>query len=40
MTAAEKSINETKGLYPKLGGPDDLKRYDSLLKQIQKELGK
>ncbi len=40
MALAEKSINETKGLYPKLGGPEDLKRYDALLKQIQKELVK
>lgn len=40
LASAEKSINETKGLYPNLGGPEDLKRYDALLKQIQKEMGK
>ncbi len=40
LTAAEKSIAETRGLYPNLGGPADIKRYDALLKQIQKELGK
>ncbi len=40
LTAAEKSIAETRGLYPNLGGPEDIKRYDALLKQIQKELGK
>ncbi|MFK7735718.1 MAG: hypothetical protein AB8B50_06815 [Pirellulaceae bacterium] len=37
---AEKSIKATATLYPELGGPKLKKRYDLLLKSIEKALGK
>jgi hypothetical protein len=40
LAGAEKSINDTISLYPGLGGAADVQRYDALIKQIQKELGK
>jgi hypothetical protein len=40
LAGAERVINDTIVLYPGLGGEADVKRYDALMKQIQKALGK
>jgi hypothetical protein len=37
---AERALLETHALYPELGGPDNVKRYDALLRKIQSALGK
>ena len=36
----EKDISSTAALYPELGGPAMKRKYDALLKVIQKTLGK
>ena len=40
LARAEREIGATALLYPALGGPDSAKRFDDLLKDIQKALGK
>lgn len=40
LARAERALNETYSLYPALGGPDDVQRFEALLKKIQQELGK
>ena len=40
IAATLKSITKTAGLYPTLGGPQQLQKYDALLKQVQQAAGK
>lgn len=40
IRAAEQDVTSTASLYPELGGPAMKKKYDALLKVIQKALGK
>lgn len=40
LSKAEREIGSTVFLYPDMGDPDNYKRFDVLLKNIQKELGK
>lgn len=40
LARAERVLMETHSLYPQLGSPENIKRYDGLMKKIQVELGK
>ncbi len=40
LQKAEREIGSTRFLYPDLGSPENQKRFDQLMKNIQKELGK
>lgn len=40
LVRAERALTETHTLYPALGGSDTFQLYETLLKKIQKELGK
>ena len=40
MAKSETDITQVASLYPEMGGPDQRRKFDGLLKQIQKAIGK